>query len=291
MDAGPGDSGADGEAVGAGVGVEAVRDVSLGLMAGLTAGTPAGTADVAVAECRTMSAAIRAALRMIKPPIAIHRALLRSAPSMARSLTTIFGAPVQSAVESSEECPALSNLEQFRIFCVCTGNICRSPVAERLLAVRLGPGVVVSSGGTYGVLGAPISPPMARLLGEAEIASADFSARRVTPEELRAADLVLTMTKEQRRDVVDLAPAVVRRAFTLREFARLLDGLEPDELPGGTSAERLRVAVRSAATRRSPSAADEIDDPYGGSEADYIRAFGEIDDAVTTIARIAGGRL
>jgi hypothetical protein len=47
------------------------------------------------------------------------------------------------------------NDNRFAILCVCTGNVCRSPAAERLLAARLGPGVVVASAGTVAALGGP----------------------------------------------------------------------------------------------------------------------------------------
>lgn len=46
----------------------------------------------------------------------------------------------------------MANSEKFRILCVCTANICRSPVAG-LLSARLGPDVTVSSAGTFGLEG------------------------------------------------------------------------------------------------------------------------------------------
>ena len=52
----------------------------------------------------------------------------------------------------------------FRILTVCTGNICRSPVAERLLQAGLGDAVAVSSAGVRAVVGDPIHPGMVALL-------------------------------------------------------------------------------------------------------------------------------
>lgn len=176
---------------------------------------------------------------------------------------------------------------RFSVLCVCTGNICRSPVAERLLAARLGPSVEVSSAGTFGVVGAAIAEPMARRLRSAEVSADSFAARRVSASIARSADLVLALTKAHRSQVVELSPAVVRRSFTLLEFARLLETLGRDELPAGTPAVRLQAAVRVLATRRSPSlASDDIDDPFGRPEAVYERVFGEITEVVDRVAAV-----
>lgn len=101
----------------------------------------------------------------------------------------------------------------------------------------------------------------------------------MTVTTLLAADLILTMTRKQRSEVVGLAPATVRRVFTLPGFARLLSQLRLDDLPSGSLPERLAAAVRAVGARRSPGTTDDIDDPYGRSEADYTRAFAEIEGA------------
>jgi protein-tyrosine phosphatase len=181
----------------------------------------------------------------------------------------------------------VSNIDHFTVLCVCTGNICRSPAAERLLGARLGPTVSVTSAGTFGLVGSPITEPTARLLRKAGAPADGFAARRLTAGLLRSADLVLAMTTGHRRDVVELAPAVVRRTFTLRELARLLEDLEPGELPDGPPATRLRAAVTILATRRTPSTlGDDIDDPFGRPDAAYQRAFDEIDEATARIAAV-----
>ena len=54
--------------------------------------------------------------------------------------------------------------DAFSILTVCTGNVCRSPAVERLLASKLGPTVSVASAGTHALVGHPISEPMAVLL-------------------------------------------------------------------------------------------------------------------------------
>mgnify|MGYP002738687724 CR=1 FL=1 len=54
-----------------------------------------------------------------------------------------------------------STISPYRILTVCTGNVCRSPAAERLLEHTLNPSVTVRSAGTRALVGEPIHPPMA----------------------------------------------------------------------------------------------------------------------------------
>jgi protein-tyrosine phosphatase len=176
---------------------------------------------------------------------------------------------------------------QFTILCVCTGNICRSPAAERLLAARLGPEVRVVSAGTFGLVGRGVEPEMAAHLVAAGVPDVGFTARRLTAADVREADLVLALTREHRSAAVELVPAGVRRAFTLLEFARLLSEVKPEELPDGTVAERLRTAVPLVTSRRRRVAAADLDDvvdPYQVSQQAYDESFLAIRTAVDTIA-------
>lgn len=177
----------------------------------------------------------------------------------------------------------------FRVLCVCEGNICRSPVAALLLQAALGPDVEVTSAGTGAVVGAPVAPPMQALLADRSLESDTFRARQLRREHLLAADLVLTMTRRQRSQVVELVPAVVRRTFTLRELARLLAGVDPDVLGPDLVLERLRRSLPAAAAQRRYVAdprTDDIDDPYGLDAAAYPRAFDAIADAVDRIGTV-----
>ncbi|CAN5165416.1 low molecular weight phosphatase family protein [soil metagenome] len=195
---------------------------------------------------------------------------------------------------------------------VCTGNICRSPAVERLLATRLGipfrnasastpdvsgaahrDGVVTASAGVGAVVGAPISPPMAELLRAAGAEPEGFVARQLTAELVRAAGLVLVLTRRHRSAVVELEPAAVRRTFTLRELARLAEGVDATLLPHGpqaTVADRLRALVPLAAARRGMVASDpdldDVIDPYRGSAACYRQSFDELEPAVDRLAAL-----
>jgi protein-tyrosine phosphatase len=177
----------------------------------------------------------------------------------------------------------------FSILTVCTGNVCRSPAVERLLARDLGPTVFVSSAGTHALVGQPISEPMARLLRSNGVDKTKFAARRLTESLMKDADLVLTLTRAQRSLVVELCPPAVRRTFTVREFARLLGKLDSSALPDGTPAERLRAAMPLAAAqrslRRAPSQDDDVIDPFRLSADIYAASFAEISSAVNAIVQ------
>lgn len=177
------------------------------------------------------------------------------------------------------------------VLAVCTGNICRSPAVERLLAARLaGTDVVVASAGTRAVVGAPVSPPMVPLV-EAAGASADgFVARRLSPGIARDADLVLALTRRHRAAIVETVPALVRRTFTLLELARLLDHVDPAELraAGDTPGARVRALPVLAASARhlAGRGEDDVVDPYGGSDALYRESFSQLAPAVETLAAV-----
>jgi len=175
----------------------------------------------------------------------------------------------------------------FTILMVCTGNLCRSPAAERLLASKLGPTVQVTSAGTHALVGQPISEPMAALLRDSRLEPEPFEARRLSEQMLKEADLILPMTRAQRGLVVELWPAAVRRTFTLREFARLLSWVDPAALPAGTPAERLRAAIPLAVAERgrertSPDE-DDVVDPFRLSTAVYANSFEQIAAAADKI--------
>lgn len=180
------------------------------------------------------------------------------------------------------------------VLIVCTGNICRSPAAERLLAVALGPDVRIESAGTYAMRGRPISPPMDSLIASAGASADGFAGRQVNESLARSATLVLALTRAHRAQLVELAPAVVRRAFTLKEFASLLSAVDPSDLPAeGGVAERLKASIPLAAARRGQTRRaakdDDVADPYTLGDDAYRAAFDEIDAAVRTIGRVING--
>ncbi|MEO6827174.1 MAG: low molecular weight phosphatase family protein [Microbacteriaceae bacterium] len=170
----------------------------------------------------------------------------------------------------------------FAILTVCSGNICRSPLAEQLLRVGLAewPKVEIRSAGTFAIAGDAMPREAAALSVRY---GGDPSGHRASPlvqAQIRTADLVLGMARSHRREVVQLVPSSSRSVFTLREFARLAAGA-PDEdfdeiaaLPADDVIGRWRAAVEVAASRRGlerPARPedDDVIDPYRGDQSLY----------------------
>lgn len=188
-----------------------------------------------------------------------------------------------------------------RVLHVCTGNVCRSPIAERLmrhgLAQRLGAGadaILVESAGTWGHEGAPMEVHAAAVLAEHGADPAEFTGRELLDDHVIDADLVLTATRDHRAQVISMGHAAGLRTFTLKEFTRLVRAIDPATLPDGSVTERARSLVRAAAALRgwllAPSPdADEVHDPYG-APISYFRSIGEeIHDALDPVVTALTG--
>ncbi|WP_351233376.1 low molecular weight phosphatase family protein [Streptomyces sp. NPDC002133] len=153
---------------------------------------------------------------------------------------------------------------------VCTGNLHRSPLAERLLKARLAasPGsILVSSAGTAATAGSLMDPVAASLLIGLGGDPSGALARRLTAALVDDSDLVLGAAAEHREAAVRLSPLrALQRAFTLREFARLL---RPEDAAGATEpAERAAALVKGAAARRGGGRwadDDDVADPHGAA--------------------------
>lgn len=186
----------------------------------------------------------------------------------------------------------------FEILVVCTGNICRSPVAAQLLAAGLDRGGVrVTSAGVGAVVGSDIGEGMMDALGRAGVSAGPHEARQATEALISGADLVLTMDTDQRSWILGRVPAALRRTYTLREFALIcgfLSGSGEVNWPARLDDEsRLEILMDLAGMQRGRFRAGPglvIDDPYRGAPEDYDRALAEIQAAVGQIIAAVEGK-
>lgn len=108
---------------------------------------------------------------------------------------------------------------------VCTGNICRSPTAERLAAAYVSrhqiSDFVAASAGTHAVVSHPMHHDAEAVLAQLGGSASNFAARQLTRKVVSQADLIITMTRSHRRSVLEVAPNKLRSTFTLTEAGLL----------------------------------------------------------------------
>jgi protein-tyrosine phosphatase len=187
----------------------------------------------------------------------------------------------------------------FEILTVCTGNICRSPLAELLLRTRLHEfSPTVTSAGTRGLASAAMTPEAVDLATARGVSEADAAAHRsryLTEQYLVGPDLILAMSREHRTAIAELAPARLRQTFTVREFARLYKEVPEQairsaaELAGDEASARVRAmatvvaSFRGVAAPIDDAADDDVIDPYRRSWETYELSGSQLEPAVDAV--------
>lgn len=161
----------------------------------------------------------------------------------------------------------------FTVLLVCTGNICRSALAERLgraylddVLAEKAAAIRLISAGTQAVVGSAMHPDTALVLRGLGGEPLGFRAQQLVASTAAEADLTLTMTRAHRRKVLELAPRALARTFTLREAADLLALVSDVADGGGSPAVRARALVKEMAAvrgRRTGGESDDVRDPIG----------------------------
>ena len=136
-----------------------------------------------------------------------------------------------------------------KILTVCTGNICRSPMAEGIFRRLLSgtPGLTVSSAGTHALIGNPATDFAVIAAAEKGIDISSHRARVVGPELIHESSFIFCMELFHVEAVLELDPSAGTKTFNLADFAG--DG------------KMLKI----------------ISDPYGCSLREYRSCFADID--------------
>lgn len=130
------------------------------------------------------------------------------------------------------------------IYLICTGNTCRSPMAEAILRSRGIDNVVVRSAGIYAQDGQQISSHAITLIEEADMPHTRWS-RAISSEDLEWADVVLTMTEAHKMSLLFRYPTMEQKTFTLKNFVNF-------------------------------GAGEDVYDPFGGNLETYRQTFDEL---------------
>src|SRR5262245_56797906 len=141
---------------------------------------------------------------------------------------------------------------------VCTGNVCRSPMAEGIFrhAVQRYGNFRVLSAGLGAMDGQPPSTYAVEAVRELGIDISSQRSRMLTPELVHHADYIFGMTNSHVDTVMLLYPQAAEKTFLLREFDETLDTFEKD-----------------------------ISDPIGGSYEIYVNCRDQIEQGIVSVLR------
>jgi low molecular weight protein-tyrosine phosphatase len=181
----------------------------------------------------------------------------------------------------------VSESRSFKILFLCTGNRCRSPVAQGFLArASRGLPVEVSSAGLLDLGPAPALPEVVKAAGELGLAVTDHRARSLDKLSLDGFDLVIGLERSHVAVAVVERGVPFERAFTLGELVRLLGEVGPPSSEPDLVA-RARAAVARAHEARKTARfvpGEDVSDPFGGPQEGYVKMVRDLDRLCSSLA-------
>lgn len=179
-----------------------------------------------------------------------------------------------------------------RVLIVCTGNICRSPMAEGLLragAKSAGLDLVVASAGTVDS-GASADEHAVAVMADRGIDISGHRSHRMTGVDIAASDLILGMAREHVVAVAGIMPDAFPQTFTLKDF--VTRGLDVGPKPTHCTLDAWLDVLHEGRVHSDMLRADDttdIADPLGKGRRAFEKTAAEIDELVWAAVDLLAG--
>jgi protein-tyrosine-phosphatase len=161
---------------------------------------------------------------------------------------------------------------------VCTGNLCRSPMAAGLAQAAVGEenGVVFRSAG-FVKAGRPATREAIEVMAEMGVDISEHRSALVRDVIGSKPDLIICMTRQHLRSTVELEPSLLARTFTIAELAALCQGYGTREESEPFLGYLDHIgSLRDFAELAYSSGGGDISDPIGKPLAVYRQCAGEL---------------
>lgn len=167
-----------------------------------------------------------------------------------------------------------------KITFVCTGNICRSALAEQLLRIKLSnsSNFLVDSAGIAAVLGENLHPKYRETLADKYNLSVNHEARNID-DSISRSDLIVCMAGEHANYIRKHYSAVAPQVFLLKELSSIVQNLD---LPEATCLSEVLTDILKS---KDPSARfSDIEDPYKKDDLIFKKVYEELEADISLIS-------